>query len=924
VSISARDLVFVLKARDEASDVFSGVSRDLLKIGRSAELASKRAEAASLRQKAADTSAAAQMVANADRKSAADLRNIATILEQQGATKQQTDALRNQARAYEQHAATVKMVASDEAKALHAEARAIDLEVNRLEESIRAHQRRIQTLKDASSAVALVGVAMIGVGAVSLMAMFGMVKDAEAYQKQVALTQTQVDGFSASLQQLSDMGKDVAKNIAVPFEQIQPALYNIFSSTDANLQQAGVMLKAFAKEAVAGNVSIDAASAGTMGIMNAFKIPLDDVNKVLDVQFQLVRKGVGTFDQFNSVMGRISPSAVRAGQDLNTTAAILAFLTRNGQSAAMAATSGARALDAFSNPKAVANLEAMGIKMKDMKGNFLPLVDILQQLSDKMKSMTDPQRAAAISDIFKGAGGTSQARRFIDVVVRPDQLAAFKSLLGSMKDSTGQFESAYQKMADTVAAKSQLLNNNWKVLRETVGEYLAPALLKLLDYGNRIVSWFNNLSPHMQKVITYAFTLGAFIMILVGAFFGLLAILGAAAAAIASLDIGIGEAFIAVMAIIGGLIAFGYAMYWAFTHSKPLQDIAKGIAKWFLHLWKDILIPFAQEVKAKFDKDLVPAFHALWDEVNNRVIPAVKEFLVQIEKKLGPAIHQALNDLKEIVDWGFKAVSFAIYYFLIPALELAVTYYHHHKEEVDKLIGILIWLMKWILILAGAGVIGALVVAFAILIGFIGAVAIIVMGTLYVWHVLVGMFNVVKSAVEAVWHAIEIFIEIIKRASKQALQDLQGMAAGIISSFANLPSELYNIGKNMILGLAQGMQAQLGGLKNFLGNITNSILQWKGPPAKDAKLLRNAGKLVLGGFVHGLNDVVPQLRNSLHGITGKLNQQVTANVTSGPPVVFGPNMSPRNVMMPITINTQEIRPEYHAAKLGTLIAGRIA
>ena len=66
---------------------------------------------------------------------------------------------------------------------------------------------------------------------------------------------TQVDQVGIHLNDLKKVGLDVGKAVPVAFKEIQPALYDIFSSMDVNLPQAQNMLTNFAKAAVAGNTA---------------------------------------------------------------------------------------------------------------------------------------------------------------------------------------------------------------------------------------------------------------------------------------------------------------------------------------------------------------------------------------------------------------------------------------------------------------------------------------------------------------------------------------------------------------------------------------------------------------------------------------------------------------------------------------------
>jgi TP901 family phage tail tape measure protein len=354
----------------------------------------------------------------------------------------------------------------------------------------------------AGSALASVGAGIAIVGAAGVAFLGHATQSAIEYNRTVALTKTQIDNVRVSSDRLSKIGTNIAHNIAVPLDQVQPALYDIFSSMNVGVGGAQKLLKNFSKGAVAGQTDIQTAGRATIALMNAFDVPVSKVSKLMDFQFRLVQKGVGTYEQFATVIGRAIPSAVRAGQTYQTLGGMMAFLTRNGLSAAMAASSSARALDAFSNPKTAENAKTLGLRIRDATGNFRPLADIVTDLQKKLSDMTKPQRAKALYKLFLGSGGTIQARRFIDVVTKSGlKVNQFRGFVDDMYNSSGRAGKAYKTMADTMAARQQILNNRWQIAKITLGNALMPMFEQLIGWLERVSKWWDSLDASTKAAI---------------------------------------------------------------------------------------------------------------------------------------------------------------------------------------------------------------------------------------------------------------------------------------------------------------------------------------------------------------------------------------------------------------------------------------
>jgi TP901 family phage tail tape measure protein len=412
---------------------------------------------------------------------------------------------------------------------------------------------------------------------------------------------TQVDNGTTSLEDLKKMGLDVATTIPVALEDTQKALYDIFSTVDVNTPQAQKLLTQFSRAAVAGQTDLQTATEGTLRIMNAFKISSNDVNKVNDIMFQLVRKGVGTYADFNSALGKATPSAVRAGQSLETVAGMMAFLTRNGLSASMASTSAGRAFDLISNSKVDTKLHGIGVEVKDAHGNFRSMSDITTDLSAKLADMTAPERSAALANLFKGAGNNVQARRFFDLVVNNNQ--AFVDLTNTMKNSSGVMDSAYNIMFKSPQAQVQLLTNKYDAMKVEIGNSLLPVKQKLLEILTNLMDAWLKLSPVVQQWIVYIAAAGAAVLVIVGIIIMLAGAFIILDTAVGILEIELLPLILIVLAVVAAIALIIAIIVLVIKYHKEIGaffvsvwqhvrdffvGLWQGVSDWFQNLWKSI------------------------------------------------------------------------------------------------------------------------------------------------------------------------------------------------------------------------------------------------------------------------------------------------------------------------------------------------
>jgi TP901 family phage tail tape measure protein len=534
-----------------------------------------------------------------------------------------------------------------------------------------AFGRTFGTLSGAAAAAAkknmLVGGTMMAVGAgIATVGVKGVeffnnaTNAAIAYDQQAAKTLTQVDQQGKSLERIKDIGREVAAVIPVPFEEVQTSLYDIFSSMDVTVEDSKKLLTSFAKAAVAGQVDIQDASRATIGIMNAYHMKISDVNDVNDTMFQLVRKGVGTYAEFAGAIGRATPSAAKAGGTFKDLAGMMAFSTRNGLSAAMAATSAARAYDAISNPKTLKNFDNFGkvvettigkerarqlgitgdaiVHLTDKAGNFRSMANIMTDLGKSLNGLNESERAGVLKNLFLGSGGTIQAMRFFTLATQNfDEL---NQRTKEMKNAAGVMQGAYDIMFKQPQTQVQLLKNKYAVLRTEIGDQLLPTKIKLLQTGIKLLDMWNNLDPGIRKIIVQFAALASAVAVVVGVVTAVVGAIIFMQAGLALAGTTIGAVLLPVAVALAAIVAV-------------IALVTIVIMKW------DVIAPFVTNVWNKVRDVTVSAWDAVYAAVAPKVI-AVWNFLVAVWGKIEPYVIGLWNAIRASSVTVWRAVTTAV------------------------------------------------------------------------------------------------------------------------------------------------------------------------------------------------------------------------------------------------------------------------
>jgi TP901 family phage tail tape measure protein len=793
--------------------------------------------------------------------------------------------------------------------------------------AMRAAQRQLAH----GAALTTAGVGIAAVGIAGAVALNDLADAAIAYNEQAARTMTQTDGITVSMDQLKQMGRDVATELPVQFDQVQGALYDIFSSIDTDAPGAMELLRGIGKAAVAGSVDMETAGRADIAILNAWHMKASDVNHVNDVMFQLVRKGVGTYEEFGSTIGRAIPSAVKAGQSVENLGGMLAFMTRNGLSAAMSATAAARALDAISNPKTVESMHKIGVEVADANGNFRPMVDIVTDLRAKFADLNPEQRAAEMKKLFAGSGGNIQAMRFFNLAL-DDSTGLLQELTDNMNNAGGAADAAYQIMANTPAAKMQEMNNKWEVMKTVLGDQVLPIKMKIVEVLTSIFDWFTKLSPTTQEWIVKIAALASALAIIVGTIMAVVGvfIMISAAAAIAGISLGAVAATAGiVLAVIAGLVAIGYLIVANWDSIKAagvavwgaLQPVVEAFGKVFSTVWESIK-KTAQDIWNVIGPLIIGGWNTIKDGVG-KAIEAIKphiQGLIDAWNNLSSHAGEIADKIIAVWNFIYPAVAVALY-----ALALVFTVVwavianvvSGVVQAIGAIIGGLIdiisgiinfitavftgqWGAAWdaiLQIVSGAwqmiyGVFSAVVgIIIGVIQGFVGAIIGFFQN---LFHELVGgsiipdMINAIVAwfaqlpgrvlawVVNLVTTVISWFVNLHNQAvakvaelANNVISWFQGLPGRVIGAISSLAGSLYATASGWLSNMVNAISGGVGNVISWFSSLPGKIL---GALGNLGSMLWQAGSNILTGFLNGLKSAWNNVTSFIGGIGTWISQ----------------------------------------------------
>lgn len=255
-------------------------------------------------------------------------------------------------------------------------------------------------------------------------------------------------------------------------ETLAKGLYDISSSGFAGADGIKV-LKAAARAASAGLAQTSESAAGITAVLNAYSYSADEAQRVSDILFKVVDRGVITFPQLASEIGKVTALSSPLGVSLEDVAAGIAVLTKNGIDAENATTQLNAIMQAVLSPTAKAtklakklgiDFSATGLKAKGFNGFLADLIKKTGGSNEAIAELLGDARAIRGAFVLAKNGGEQ-----------------FNQELELMKNSAGATNVALSYQKQGLNYQLQTMQNKIDAIAIGIGNALIPAVSTFLE-----------------------------------------------------------------------------------------------------------------------------------------------------------------------------------------------------------------------------------------------------------------------------------------------------------------------------------------------------------------------------------------------------------------------------------------------------------
>ena len=676
------------------------------------------------------------------------------------------------------------------------------------------------------------GVTALGTAAVSTAANF------ESSMSQVQATMgitkdsmSEVNGESVNtMDTLSDLAKKMGSETAFSASECAEAL-NYLALAGYDTQQMCDTLPTVLNLAAAGGIDLAAASDMVTDAMSALGMGVDEAGTMVDQMAKTASTTNTSVAQLGEGILTIGATAktVKGGTaELNTALGILA---NNGIKGAEGGTHLRNVILSLQNPtdKAAACMEQLGLDVYDSEGNMRSLNDILGDLNTSMDGMTAAEKSNIIGQIFNKTDLSSVNALLANTGSTWDDLQQ------SIIDSGGAAQQMADTQLDNLQGQITILKSALEGLAISFGELLMPAIKMIVGWVQQFVDWLNGMDEGTKKVVTT-------IALLAAALGPVLIVIGKVVSAVGTI-----MTIVPKVAGVINTVKTAFAALNTTMLANPIFLIIAAITALvaaFIYLWNT-------------NEDFRQFWINLWENVKEVAIAvweAIKNFFTAAWEAISSTAQAVWNGIKDFFSGLWEGIK-TIFSTVVEVIKTIITtYFNIYKTIITTVLNAIktvfttIWNgIKTVVTTVVTAIQTFITTAWNAIKNTVTTVLNAIKTVITtVWNAIksavTSVVNGIKSTITSVWNGIKSTVSSVVNSIKNTVttvfnniwSGIKGTMGKIVSSIkegfnqaisfiTSLPSKALQWGKDMIMGIVNGIKSCIGAVGDAVSSVANKI-----------------------------------------------------------------------------------------------------
>lgn len=442
------------------------------------------------------------------------------------------------------------------------------------------------TMDKLSSGISVAGKAMTGIGLGVTAMGVSAAKGFGEFQMNLNKAAVVAGGTSKNIDELADVANRMGAELPISANEAAQAMIEM-AQNGADLDKIKTQFPAIAQAATAAGADLTTTAGVVQQAMNVWGDSIGSSEQAAAILTQNANISNASIESMKQGLSNVASSSKLLGVNMTDASAAIGLITNTGMSAAQASQDLNHAMLKMAAPseKSAGEMQRLGLSFTDAAGNMKPFKQILEEVAEKTKNMSQSDKTASLKNLFD-TSGMQAINPLLDAVMNKTDDAtksweaatnSLNGVSGSQADAAKFLADAANEMQQNMGSKIEQVGGNWEALTNTAMAAKGGVSSSLLDMTNNALSWaagsdsavaqwtrsFIGLSPVIGPIMT---TVGTAMMNvnniakgLGGAFNGLKAVMSNPFAL----------AVIAIAALVAGLV-------YAYKSSEKFRSIVDG------------------------------------------------------------------------------------------------------------------------------------------------------------------------------------------------------------------------------------------------------------------------------------------------------------------------------------------------------------
>ena len=319
------------------------------------------------------------------------------------------------------------------------------------------------------------------------------IKDAIEFNKEFTKVSTVADTTEISLAELSKQVMEVSNKTGVAASELAKFQYQVINSGIKTADSASYV-EAAVRASKAAFTDTGVVIEGLTKVMNAYQLEASEAEKIAGQMYLSTTIGNASFEELNSSLGRVLPTAARLNVKTDELFASIASLTANSIETPKAVKGIEKILETVQNPtdRVARAARQLGIDFSTAALESKGLAGFLEDIKQKTGGSED-----AIMALF----GSVDSLNAINILTSRGA-ETFTHALAEMGNAAGAVDTAFNKVMESPAERWGLVMNKIKNAGINLGTALLPivekVMIKVDDFANKLIGF--DFQPIADKI----------------------------------------------------------------------------------------------------------------------------------------------------------------------------------------------------------------------------------------------------------------------------------------------------------------------------------------------------------------------------------------------------------------------------------------